>query len=129
LAILLHDPDGEHFVDLLLAADHVRIGAPTLLELHMAGATHELTDEIDELLDLIGAQVVPFDSEQLKYAIEAFTRFGKGRHSARLNFGDCLSYATARVYGEPLLFKGGDFAKTDITPAEKSAGKSAPHSK
>lgn len=57
---------------------------------------------------------MPFDAEQAVIAIEAFRRFGKGRHPAALNFGDCAAYALARATGEPLLFKGDDFSQTDV---------------
>ena len=62
-------------------------------------------------------EVVSFGPEHLDLAIDAFRRFGKGRHPAGLNFGDCLSYALAKATGEPLLFKGDDFSKTDIKRA------------
>ena len=61
--------------------------------------------------------VVPFDQDQAMLAGEAFRRYGKGRHAARLNFGDCFSYALAKQTGEPLLFKGGDFGLTDVVVA------------
>ncbi len=59
-------------------------------------------------------ETIPFDAEQSRVAIEGFRRFGKGNHPAGLNFGDCAAYALARVSGEPLLFKGKDFARTDV---------------
>ena len=61
--------------------------------------------------------VAPFDQEQARAAREAFLRFGKGRHPAALNFGDCAAYALAKARRAPLLFKGEDFPKTDIAPA------------
>ena len=65
-----------------------------------------------------GLTVVPFADEHWPVALEAFTRYGKGRHPAALNFGDCLTYATRRAgLGEPLLCEGGDFAKTDLASA------------
>jgi ribonuclease VapC len=60
--------------------------------------------------------VIPFDDRHWSVAAEAFIRYGKGRHPARLNYGDCMAYATAKVAGAPLLFVGDDFAKTDIVP-------------
>ena len=65
----------------------------------------------------VNAQVVPFTEEHFDAAVEAFQRFGRGRHPAGLNFGDCMSYAVATVAGLPLLFTGQDFARTDITTA------------
>lgn len=64
-----------------------------------------------------GIRVEPFTLGQLQLARQAFHDFGKGRHPAGLNFGDCFAYALARATGEPLLFKGGDFSLTDLTPA------------
>jgi ribonuclease VapC len=61
--------------------------------------------------------VIPFTEDHWRLAVEAYVRFGKGRHAAALNFGDCLTYAIARLAEQPLLFVGGDFAKTDLTPA------------
>jgi len=70
--------------------------------------------DLDRLLRVFSIEIVPFDQEQLVEARHAFRRFGKGRHRARLNFGDCASYALAQWSGEPLLFKGTDFASTDV---------------
>ncbi len=63
------------------------------------------------------SEIVPFEAAHARAAREAFDRFGRGRHPAALNFGDCLTYATARVAGMPLLFVGDDFARTDLEPA------------
>jgi len=73
--------------------------------------------EVDRLVASLMLQVEPFTAEQAMLAREAFLRFGKGRHAARLNFGDCIAYALAKERGEPLLFKGDDFSKTDIEAA------------
>ncbi|MEM7192381.1 MAG: type II toxin-antitoxin system VapC family toxin [Pseudomonadota bacterium] len=73
--------------------------------------------ELDNFILRGHFQTVPFDAEQSSIARLAFRRFGKGRHLAGLNFGDCAAYALASARGEPLLFKGEDFSKTDITQA------------
>ncbi len=73
--------------------------------------------ELDLLLLRAGIEIIPFNSEQLTVARQAFRSFGKGQHAAGLNYGDCFSYALSMTSGEPLLFKGGDFAKTDIRSA------------
>jgi ribonuclease VapC len=73
--------------------------------------------ELDALLARSRIEFVAFDDRQASLARDAFCRSGRGRHPAGLNFGDCLAYALARHLGEPLLFKGDDFARTDITPA------------
>ena len=70
--------------------------------------------EFDLWLLKVGAEVVPVDAEQIDAARRAWRRYGKGRHAAGLNYGDCFSYALALTRGEPLVFKGEDFAKTDI---------------
>ena len=70
---------------------------------------------VDLLIADAGVELTPVDVEQARVARRAFSQFGKGRHPAALNFGDCFSYALAKVTGRPLLFKGADFAHTDIT--------------
>ena len=76
------------------------------------------TRDLDELVASLNLVIVPFNEDHLAFAREAFRQFGKGQgHSARLNFGDCFSYALAKATGAPLLFKGDDFAKTDIEVA------------
>lgn len=108
-------------LETMLASSEAVIGAPTLLESKMV--LSELSArEIDAFFDRLrsggGLQLVDFTGEMADAAVSAFRRFGKGQgHPAQLNFGDCLSYATARVLGVPLLFKGDDFARTDIEPA------------
>lgn len=72
---------------------------------------------LDAFVREAGAEIVAFDLPQLRAAQGAYRRFGKGRHPAALNFGDCMSYALAKVCDEPLLFKGGDFSQTDIAVA------------
>ena len=73
--------------------------------------------ELDAFLDTAGIDLVSVDAEQGRLARAAFSRFGRGRHRAGLNFGDCFAYALAASRGETLLFKGDDFTQTDITPA------------
>jgi ribonuclease VapC len=73
--------------------------------------------KLDQLLREQQVEIVPFDSDQLERAKAAFLRFGRGRHPAALDFGDCFSYALAKELGRPLLFKGGDFRRTDVESA------------
>lgn len=80
-------------------------------------ADAEAWSEMDRVLEEMEVEIVPHNPELARIAREAFLRFGKGRHPARLNCGDCASYALAKKYGLPLLYKGTDFAKTDIVPA------------
>ena len=76
-----------------------------------------LAGELEGLVAELGISVVPFGEKEAQAAVDAFRRFGRGRHKAALNFGDCLAYATAKVAGDTLLFVGDDFARTDIKPA------------
>lgn len=77
----------------------------------------ETADAVDEYLALMEIEMVAVPPETARIALTAFDRYGKGRHPARLNFGDCFSYACARHFGEPLMFKGADFPQTDIEAA------------
>ena len=120
VAILFAEPGHLDLVDRILEADHVRVGAPTLVEasLVMSGRRRAPSArEVEGLVAELGVTVVPFGEAEWRLAVDAFTRFGRGRHRAALNFGDCLAYATAKSLGDALLFVGDDFAKTDITSA------------
>lgn len=109
----------------LIANDPVRlISAATLLEATMV-IENRLGDvggrEFDLWLVKIGAEIVAVDAAQADSARRAWRRYGRGRHAASLNYGDCFSYALAMTRGEPLLFKGEDFAKTDVSrPSDQS---------
>lgn len=72
---------------------------------------------LERMLDELAVQEVPFGEIHWREAVDAYHRFGKGRHPAALNFGDCMTYAVAKLAGEPLLFQGTDFALTDLEPA------------
>jgi ribonuclease VapC len=75
-------------------------------------------EAVSEFLGLMAIEVVPLPAEIAPLAVDAFARFGKGqRHPAQLNMGDCVAYACARFYEQPLLFKGADFSQTDVEPA------------
>ena len=91
--------------------------APTLLESTMVLSKHFSGDAravVNEFVREFQIDVIPFSRDHYDAAIDAFYRFGKGRHAASLNFGDCMSYAAARLSGQPLLYTGSDFARTDI---------------
>ncbi len=101
-------------------ASCVGIGMPTLLEATIVlMRRHGLQGQraVSRFVDERNVTAVPFDAQHWHEAASAYFRFGKGRHAAALNYGDCMSYATAKVAGEPLLFVGDDFARTDIAPA------------
>ncbi|WP_457638519.1 type II toxin-antitoxin system VapC family toxin [Oceanithermus sp.] len=120
LAILFREPDYERLLEALDRAETVFVGAPTLAEAKVvlgARVGFERTFLLDELLRQMEAEVVPFGREHADEAARAYRRYGKGRHRAALNFGDVMSYAVAKLTGEPLLFVKDDFSKTDVQPA------------
>ena len=120
IAILLSESGALDLVDRILEADVVRIGTPTLVETAIVLANRRGRPSLSEvrgLVDELGVTVVPFGIDEWEGAVAAFERFGRGRHKAGLNFGDCLAYATAAVAGDSLLFVGNDFTKTDVKPA------------
>ncbi len=120
IAILFAEPGYLDLVDRILDADHVRVSAPTLAEtsLVLTGRRRvPANDLVEDLVKELAITVVPFGEAEWRAAVGAFVRFGRGRHKAALNFGDCLAYASASVAGDPLLFVGKDFALTDIVPA------------
>ena len=119
VAVLFAEPGYLDLVDRILEADHVRVGAPTLVEtsLVLAGRRRVPSKgEVEGLVKELAITVVPFGEAEWHVAIDAFRRFGRGRHAAALNFGDCLAYASAAAAGDTLLFVGDDFARTDIAP-------------
>ena len=123
VAIALNEPDAAE-LEVRIADDPVRlISAATVLEATIVLETR-LGDaggrEFDLWLLKIGAEIVPVDAQQADAARRAWRRFGKGRHAAALNYGDCFSYALALTRGEPLLFKGEDFAKTDVNRSSEA---------
>lgn len=120
IAILVSESGALDLVDKILAADVVRIGTPTLVETAAVLAHRRkgaALREVQALVEELGITIVPFGSAEWEAAALAYERFGRGRHQAALNFGDCLAYATAAVAGDSLLFVGNDFSKTDIKPA------------
>jgi ribonuclease VapC len=120
VAMLLEEPEG-HLVDVAIAKSAVcRMSAVGLLEVSMILQSRRGSDairDLDLLILRLRIEIVPFTESQARLAREAFKRFGKGRHPAGLNFGDCMAYALAKETGEELLFLGSDFSKTDIVAA------------
>jgi ribonuclease VapC len=120
IAILFAEQGAEAFKD-RLAAEPARVSAVSLQEASMvlAGRLGDATawQELDELIQAIPLEVIAHDQQLAEIARDAFLRFGKGRHPARLNCGDCASYALAKSLNIPLLYKGTDFAQTDIVAA------------
>ena len=120
LVVLNREPDAGRYEARMLSASSCRMSAANMLEVTMVvegrgGPTAGL--ELDRFLERLGVDVVPVTLEQLASARYAWRRFGRGNHPAALNFGDCFAYALAEVSREPLLFKGDDFARTDIAAA------------
>jgi ribonuclease VapC len=117
VAVMLREPGWEILRDRIDGAGSIEIGAPTLLEAHLVLTNRTGRDALP-LLDAftreIGAQVIPFTEAHWRAGAEGFLRYGKGRHGAGLNFGDCMAYGAARVTGLPLLYKGADFGLTDV---------------
>ena len=114
IAVLRHEPEADGFVESMLASSAVRVSAGTLVETRIVAERDGGAAEMADLLEAIGVEVVPVDARQVDLAFDGFRRFGKGRHPAGLNFGDLFAYALARALDAPLLFKGNDFARTDV---------------
>jgi ribonuclease VapC len=118
VAILADEPERARFIDAIEADEMRLMSAATFVEVSIviegrygaAGSRY-----LDVFIDRAAIEIVPVDEEQAREARRGFTAFGKGRHPAGLNFGDCFSYALASVLGEPLLFKGEDFPRTDVS--------------
>ena len=120
LAILLDEPERASFARLIEEDATRLVSAASLVEVTIV-ITSRKGDAgqrlLQRFLELTAAEVAPVTAEQAEHACDAFSRYGKGRHPAGLNFGDVFAYALAETTGEPLLFKGNDFARTDITSA------------
>lgn len=119
MAILRAEPEADQFLSTLLERESC-LSAGSVLELCIVASRWRPKDGdrlATALLDQLEIKIVTVDASLSKAACEAFLMFGKGRHPAALNFGDCFSYALAKSRDLPLLFKGDDFAKTDIRPA------------
>ena len=120
IAILDREPDAALYAEAIAETDSPLISAATLLELHIVmlnrhgGRAGQL---VDRLIQDAGFKIEHFTAQHLELAREAYARYGKGRNSAGLNYGDCFSYALAKATGLPLLFKGSDFSKTDLVAA------------
>lgn len=124
LAILLGAPEGPALLDTLVAAEHPRMSVANWLEVAMlieekGGRLASL--RFDEFFRAAGIELAPVDAAQAEAARTAWRHFGRHKHSARLNFGDCFAYALAKRTGEKLLYAGEDFDRTDIEPALKDS--------
>jgi ribonuclease VapC len=120
VAIVRHEPERRRFLKLMADAEVLRIASVTWMEARMvvfARLGERGLGILIAILESAGVEVVPVGGELADSAFAAFRRFGKGRHAARLNFGDCFAYALAKSSDMPLLFKGDDFSKTDVKSA------------
>jgi ribonuclease VapC len=117
VAIFFQEPGFEQLVDKLADAAEVGIGAPTLVECGIvlsARLNQDARSLLTRFLKETNMVVVPFTEGHYETAVSAWLKFGKGRHEAGLNFGDCLAYAAAKLAGMPLLFVGDDFPQIDL---------------
>jgi ribonuclease VapC len=121
IAILRNEPDAQRFAEALAHAPHRSMSAASYLEIGIIVDVDRdpiASRRVDEFLEEAGITVVAVSPEQARIAREAYRDFGRGSgHPAKLNYGDCFSYALAKTTREPLLFKGSDFSQTDIEPA------------
>lgn len=119
IAVMLGEPEKGKFIETISGADIIRVGSATLLESRMVLTGRKGRDAVQDLDDFIqesGMEIMPVTATDVDLAFEAFLRYGKGSGSgAKLNFGDCFSYALAKRMNAPLLFKGNDFSQTDIS--------------
>ncbi|HLH05041.1 MAG TPA: type II toxin-antitoxin system VapC family toxin [Bryobacteraceae bacterium] len=121
LAIVFQEPEADQFTEQIATARKRRMSAVNWLETQMVVESRygrESADKVEIVLDQLGVELVGFDRQHAWEAQSAWRRFGKGRHRAGLNLGDCAAYATAVISGEPLLAKGDDFQHTDIARVE-----------
>ena len=121
VAILQDEPERRKYIEAIEAADSRLMSTATFVEISIvAEARHgaEGVRALDLFIKRAAIELVPVDTEQASAARHGFARFGKGRHRAGLNYGDCFAYALATVAGEPLLYKGDDFSHTDVTCVE-----------
>lgn len=117
VAVTFREPGYQDLITKLADAPSAGIGTPTITETGLVLASRLGRDSRDllvRLLDEFSIEEIPFGGQHWREAVDAYLRFGKGRHKARLNFGDCLTYAVARLANEPLLYVGEDFRQTDL---------------
>lgn len=117
LAILQNEPERRTFNEAIEAAETRVMSAASFVETSIVIESRfgaEGLRDLDLFIERAGIEIAAVDAEQAHVARRAFSRFGKGRHEAGLNYGDCFPYALATVLGEPLLYKGEDFSRTDV---------------
>ena len=117
MACCLGEVGYEKLEAMLTSSAQLMMSAPTRLELGIVALNRNIQTRVDEALQTYQIHVETFTEAHATLAIAAFTQYGKGRHPAALNFGDCCAYALAKSKNLPLLYKGNDFAQTDIVSA------------
>ena len=120
LAVFRKEPEAKRISEAILGPEECWISSGNLFESAMVAEGRQgdvAAAEFDQLVSELELRILPFTAGQVSLAREAFRKYGKGRHPARLNFGACMAYALAKERGESLLFKGDDFSKTDIETA------------
>ena len=117
LAVVLSEADGERCLVALRSEPELIISAGTAVEVGITAIGKAVPEAIAELIESLPLRIVPVSEAMANLAVEAFRVYGKGRHPAGLNYGDCFSYAAARHFDCPLLFIGNDFSRTDLRSA------------
>jgi ribonuclease VapC len=118
-AVLQAEPEAETFFQ-VLRDNEVFLPASVLVEANITAINRGLEGDLADMVATMKPKVIALDEAMARLAVDAFRRYGKGRHRASLNFGDCLVYATAKQLRLPLLFKGGDFGHTDLESAHRA---------
>ena len=119
ISIAFEEPDASIFTHAIAKLDSVLVSSVTRVELGIVGLSRGplMSEKINQLLAVFATQLIPFDESMASRAVDAAAMYGKGRHKAALNFGDCCAYALAKSMSLPLLYKGQDFVHTDIQSA------------
>ena len=117
MAIMLNEPEADACVAILEAEEHLLISAGTVAEALIVGARRNVGEEIAQLIDGLGFEIVSLTPASARRVAQAYEQWGKGIHPAALNFGDCFAYEVAKEHGCRLLYVGEDFKQTDIESA------------
>ncbi len=121
MAIAQDEPGANACVAVLAGEDRLLMSAGTMLEVLIVAARRNLGEEMRDLIEALGFEIITVTPASVRRAAEAYQRWGKGVHPAKLNFGDCFAYEVAREHDCPLLFVGDDFARTDVQAALPAA--------
>lgn len=117
IAIVLEEPRADECLTALEAEDSILISAGTMIEAMIVATSRNVAEEMERLIEALGLEVITVTHASARRTVAAYQKWGKGFHSAGLNLGDCFAYELAREHQCPLLFIGGDFAKTDLESA------------